>query len=714
MKQVLQNLKTGEIEVADLPGPEQKAGHLLIRTRVSLISAGTERMLLEFGRANMLNKARRQPEKVRQVVDKVKTDGLLPTIEAVRTKLDQPLPVGYCNVGELLDGDLDAGGLNYKRGDRIVSNGAHAEIVCVPKSICAAVPDEVSDEEASFTAIGAIGLQGIRLAQPTIGEFFVVTGLGLIGLLTIQLLIANGCRVLGVDYDSRKCDLARQFGAETVDLSRNEDPVAGAAVFAGGQGVDGVLITASTTSSQPVHQAAQMCRKRGRIILVGVAGLQFKRSDFYEKELTFQVSCSYGPGRYDPEYEEKGHDYPLGFVRWTEQRNFQAILDLMASRKLDVKPLISHRFTIEQAHQAYDLMAQSDEWYLGIILEYQTGPFSSAGKSSGAANTVRLPAAADEGSTITIGLLGAGNFAARILLPAIADTGCRLKTIVSAGGISGTHLGKKFGFEESTTDVARVFSDPQINAVFIATRHDTHADYIVKALRAKKHVFVEKPLCLTVEELDTISGLLAESTDSANQPILMVGFNRRFAPHIEKLKKFLIPVNAPKYILMTINAGLIPATHWTQDPAIGGGRIIGEACHFIDLYRHLTGSTIVSGSIDVLGDGSGDTVSMNLRSKDGSLGIIQYLANGSKSFPKERLEVFCAGRVLQLDNFRVLRGFGWPGFKKMHLWRQNKGHSKEIKAFIAAVSDGRPSPIAFDEIQEVTRITIDLAGRLLH
>jgi len=434
VKQVLQSLKSGEIEVADVPHPKMKAGHLLIRTRTSLISAGTERMLLEFGRSNILNKARRQPEKVKQAIDKVKSDGLLPTMEAVRTKLDQPLPLGYCNVGELLDGNFSAGGIGLKKGDRVVSNGAHAEIVCVPKNICAAIPDEVSDEEATFTAIGAIGLQGIRLAQPTIGEFFVVTGLGLIGLLTVQLLIANGCRVLGVDYDTGKCDLARQFGAKTVDLSRNEDPVAEAAVFAGEQGVDGVLITASTTSTQPVHQAAQMCRKRGRIILVGVAGLQLKRSDFYEKELTFQVSCSYGPGRYDPEYEDKGHDYPLGFVRWTEQRNFQAILDLMASQKLDVKPLISHRFTIEQAHQAYDLMAQSDGWYLGIILEYQTDAFSSAGKPSGAANTVRLPAVTDERSAITIGLLGAGNFAARILLPAIADTGCRLKTIVSAGG----------------------------------------------------------------------------------------------------------------------------------------------------------------------------------------------------------------------------------------------------------------------------------------
>jgi len=716
MKQVFLDIKKGKIGITDLPYPKAQAGTLLIQTLASDISAGTERMMLDFGKANYIEKARQKPDKVRMVLDKVKTDGIIPTLEAVQNKLDQPLPLGYSNAGVILEVGESVGG--FQVGERVASNGNHAEIVCVPKNLCAKVPDNVSDEAAAFTVVGAIGLQGIRLAEPTIGEAFVVTGLGLIGQLTVQLLMAHGCRVLGIDLETAKCDLAGQFGAETVDLSKGEDPVEAAVAFSRGRGVDGVLITAATKSSQPVHQAARMCRKRGRIVLVGVTGLELKRSDFYEKELSFQVSCSYGPGRYDPEYEEKGHDYPLGFVRWTEQRNFEAVLDLMASGKLDVKPLITHRFPFEEGEKAYELIAEGREPYIGIILTYSE---AEGGRQKAVGSTVELKISRPQTSNLppqapVIGLIGAGNFTGQVLLPALKKTGVRLKAIASSGGISGTHLGKKFGFEESSTDTERIFADPEINTVFITTRHNTHAHFVLKALRAGKHVFVEKPLCLNIEELsqikDTYHSLITNNDSqitSNGVPLLMVGFNRRFAPHVVKMKELLEALKEPKSMIMTVNAGMIPADHWTQDPEVGGGGIIGEVCHFIDLSSFLAGSKIVNSQIESLMSGVGDTISIQLSFGDGSIGTIHYFANGNRRFPKERLEVFCGGKILQLDNYKALRGYGWKGFKKMKLWRQDKGHMNEIRSFVDAITEGKPSPIPFQEIIEVTKISLDLS-----
>ena len=543
---------TGEMEIADLPCPRIGAQSLLIQTRTSLISAGTERMLVEFSKANIMDKARKQPDKVRQVLDKVKTDGLLSTIDAVRNKLDQPIPLGYCNVGRIIEAQGEGYNLQgLKKGDRVVSNGPHAELVCTPLNLSARIPDGLSDEEASFVVVGAIGLQGVRLAQPTLGEYFVVIGLGLIGLLTVQILQAHGCRVLGIDFDSSKCELARQFGAEACDLSKGGDPVDTAMSFSTGRGIDGVLITATSQSSKPIHQAAQMCRKRGRIVLVGVTGLELKRSDFYKKELSFQVSCSYGPGRYDPEYEEKGHDYPIGYVRWTEQRNFEAVLDLMASGKLDVTPLITHRFPFEEAEKAYELIAEGRDPYMGIILEYGKEDPQITQITQKDERTVTLKQSYERSAMSyklpVIGLIGAGNFTGQVLLPALQKTGVRLKTIASSGGASGTHLGKKFGFEESTTDTERIFADTEINTVFITTQHNMHAYFVLEALRAGKHVFVEKPLCLNIEELSQIKDThhaLITNNDSQitgnGVPLLMVGFNRRFAPHVIKMKEFWI------------------------------------------------------------------------------------------------------------------------------------------------------------------------------
>jgi predicted dehydrogenase/threonine dehydrogenase-like Zn-dependent dehydrogenase len=705
MKQILQSLANGETTLLDVPAPKAGAGQLLINTSASLISAGTERMLVDFGKANWIDKARQQPDKVRQVLEKVQTDGLAATIDAVQSKLDQPLALGYCNVGRISAVGHGVSGLEV--GDRVASNGKHAEVVAVPKNLCAKVPDGVSDEAAAFTVISAIGLQGIRLADPKIGECVAVIGLGLIGLMTVQMLRAQGCRVLGIDLDPTRLELARRFGAETVNPAAGEDVLARATAFSRGAGVDAVLITASTKSNDPVAQAAKMSRKRGRIVLVGVVGLELSRADFYEKELTFQVSCSYGPGRYDPAYEEGGQDYPIGFVRWTEQRNFEAVLDLMASGALDVAPLISHRFAFEQAEDAFALLT-SDEPSLGILLTYSP----NANPERLETRSVELAPTPAPGKATTA-FLGAGNYAGRVLIPAFKAAGAKLKSVVSGGGVSAVHFGAKHGFSEASTDGSRVLDDPSIDTVVIATRHDAHARQVLSALRAGKHVFCEKPLCLTLDELAEIE------TEAAARPkqLLMVGFNRRFAPMTIKAKSLLDPIADPKAFIMTVNAGEIPASHWTQDPNVGGRRIVGEACHFIDLIRHLAGAPIIGWHALALGSSGGsaicdDKASISLAFADGSTGVIHYLANGHKSFPKERLEIFAGGRILQLDNFRSLRGWGWKGFSKLGSLRQDKGQTACAKAFVDAVQAGGPSPIPLPELLEVSRVTIEAGAAL--
>jgi predicted dehydrogenase/threonine dehydrogenase-like Zn-dependent dehydrogenase len=702
MKQILQSLKTGATEVADVPCPSVRGGQLLIRSTRTLVSVGTERMLVEFGKAGWLEKARQQPDKVRMVMDKIKTDGLLPTFESVMNKLDQPLPLGYCNVGRVMA--TGSGVAGFEIGDRVVSNGKHAEAVSVPVNLCARVPEGVSDDEAAFTVLGAIALQGIRLVQPTLGETVVVTGLGLIGLVTVQLLRAHGCRVLGLDFDPAKLELARTLGAETVNLAAGQDPVAAAQAFSRGRGVDAVIITASTKSNEPVHQAALMCRKRGRIVLVGVTGLELSRADFFEKELTFQVSCSYGPGRYDASYEEKGNDYPVGFVRWTEQRNFEAVLDMMADGRLDVKPLVSHRFAIDQAEQAYELVGGAGP-SLGILLEYP----SEAAKPDVQVRTQTVKLAPAGTGAATVAFIGSGNYSTAVLIPAFKAAGARMKTVASAGGVSGVHAGRKFGFEQTTTDTASVFADPEVNAVVITTRHDSHGAMVCKALRAGKHVFVEKPLALRMDEVEEVERAHAEARAAGHSPVVMVGFNRRFASQVQRMHQLLRGVTGPKSFIMTVNSGAIPAEHWTQDRDVGGGRIVGEGCHFIDLLRFLAGARISAIDVCTMDTRTADTVSVQMSFHDGSIGTVHYFSNGPKAFPKERLEVFAGGRVLQLDNFRRLTGFGWPGFRKMNLWSQDKGQKACARAFIEAVAGRAAEPIPFEEIIEVAKVSIEAA-----
>lgn len=710
MKQVLQNLKDGSTALAEVPCPQVSAGQLLMRTSCSLISVGTERMLVDFGKANPIEKARQQPDKVRMVLNKVKTDGLMPTIEAVLNKLDQPLPLGYCNVGQVLEAGRGVEG--FVVGDRVASNGKHAEVVSVPVNLCARIPDVVSDEEAAFTVVGSIALQGIRLVQPSLGEAVVVTGLGLIGQITVQLLRAHGCRVLGIDFDPAKLEMAKSFGAEVVNLGAGEDPVQVAGLFSRGRGVDAVIVTAATKSSEPMHQAAMMCRQRGRIVLVGVTGLELSRDDFFKKELTFQVSCSYGPGRYDSAYEENGQDYPIGFVRWTEQRNFEAVLDMMADGRLDVKPLISHRFALEQTEAAYAVVGALVP-SLGILLKYHSrNEKPDIVLRESIVSLADFRPVSDIGMPVSVAFVGSGNYATAVLIPAFKEAGARMRSIASSAGVSGVHAGKKYGFEETTTDTNRLFADPDVDALVITTRHNSHSRFVIKALDAGKHVFVEKPLCLTLSELEAIEAAYVKQQAHGKTPLVMVGFNRRFAPQVQRIKSLLAGVSGPKSFVMTVNAGALPADHWTQDPEVGGGRVIGEACHFIDLLRFLAGSPIVTHSRLSMTSAKSDTLSLQLGFADGSIGTVHYFANGCKAFPKERLEVFAAGRVLQLDNFRKLQGYAWPGFSKMNLWRQNKGQAACAKIFVDAVQGGGQAPIPFEEIVESTRISILLADMI--
>lgn len=699
MKQVIANLKDGHIDLIDVPTSRPGSCEVLIQTKATLISSGTERMLIEFGRAGWLDKARQQPDKVRLLLDKIRTDGLLATWDTVRSRIDQPLALGYCQIGRVCE--VGAKVMDLALGDRVVSNGPHAEFVRVPRHLCARIPPEVTDDEAVFTIPAAIGLQGIRLVKPTLGESVVVIGLGLIGLLTVQIFLANGCRVLGLDPDPERLALAEVFGAE-VGSPDPEGSLAQALEFSSGRGIDAVIIAASTPDSGPMHLAARMCRKRGRIVLVGVTGLELSRSDFYEKELSFRVSCSYGPGRYDPAYEIDGQDYPMGFVRWTAQRNFEAVLGLMATKRLACARLISHRFPLDEVRTAYDRLT-SGEPQLGLILEYPCPEIAATATPCTLSTGHAVPHLTPSGDRLAV--LGAGNYGRRILIPAFRRAGGHLVRLVSSGGMSAAHIGHKMGFEEVSTDTEAAIRDLGIDVVVIATRHHLHAREVILALQAGKHVFCEKPLCLTLTELESIETAIRARPDR----LLMVGFNRRFAPLVREISKRLSGLVGPRHCIVTVNAGRLEPGHWAEDPEIGGGRIVGEACHFIDLIRFLVGAPITRAH--GLAGGRGEAT-LHLGFADGSTGTVHYLTHGHRSFPKERLEVFCAGRVLELDNFCRLRGWGFRAFRTRRLWRQDKGQKTCVATFLETVRQGLPSPIPLEEILEVSRISIELQKTL--
>lgn len=688
MKQIIQDLKKGDTLLEEVPVPQIKSGHVLIKTTRSLVSLGTERMLVEFGKANFIQKAKQQPDKVKMVLDKVKTDGLKPTMNSVFNKLNQPLPLGYCNVGEVVEVGKDV--TEFKVGDRVASNGNHSEYVNVPNNLVAKIPDNISDDEATFTIIGAIGLQGIRLLRPTFGETIVVVGLGLIGLVTAELLMSNGCNVIGFDYDSEKVKIAKEKGIIAINPGEGTDQVKFAMSYTNGIGVDGVIITASNKSNEIISQSANMCRKRGRIVLVGVIGLDISRADFYEKEISFQVSCSYGPGRYDEEYELKGNDYPIGYVRWTEKRNFEAILTAISKGSLDVKPLITERIPLKEYQKIYGDLTNSRS--IASILEYNS---TETPKS-----TVSIVEKSFEGQTGVIGIIGAGNFTSTTILPNLKKLAANIKYIASSGGLSSTIMAKRHNIAKSTSNYKEILEDKEVALVFVTTKHNMHASMVLEALKAKKSVFVEKPLALTNSELEEI--IVEYNKQDVN---VSVGFNRRFAPLALKMKKLLGNDNVPINIVATMNAGFIPPGVWVHDLEVGGGRIIGEACHFIDLCTYFAGSKVVSVCMNALGanpEENTDNASILLKYENGTNAVINYFSNGSKAYSKERIEVYSQERTLIMDNWRNLKTFGFKGSSNASS-KQDKGHFNQFKELINQQQKGGQAIIPFDEIVNTTR-----------
>lgn len=692
MKQLLQDLKNGETRLADVPAPQCPPGHILIRTRRTLISPGTERMLLEFGRANLLQKARSQPERVRQVIAKMRTDGVLATVDAVRAKLDEAIPLGYCNAGVVIECGDQAARRRFPEGTRVASNGAHAEAALAGVNLGARIPDPVSDEEAAFTVLGAVALQGVRLAAPALGETVFVIGLGLTGLLTVQLLKANGCQVLASDFQPERLALARELGAETVDLSAGRDPVAAAEAATSGRGADAVLICAASDSNDPIRQAAAMCRVRGRVVLVGVVGLQLDRDPFFKKEITFQVSKSYGPGRYDEAYESGQYDLPAGYVRWSAQRNFEAFLQLLAEKKIDVTPLISQRVPYRQAAGHYSELLSGDP--LAVVLEYGEAPIVRETAISASRPMVT--------GRPTIAVIGPGSFCRRVILPTLAKLDFNHAVIAGSRGVTAAETARKFGFARAVTETASVFADASIDVVVIATRHNRHGEQVLQAIEAGKHVFVEKPLCIQLEELQAIWKGVQERD---SPPVVQVGFNRRFAPLIQQIQSEFAGERAPFTMIYTVNAGAVAAESWIQNPDVGGGRILGEVCHFLDTLQFLAGARWdavqaagVSNSPDGLNE---DKIAITIEYSNGSLGVINYFANGPKSLAKERLTVMAGGRAAELENYLALRLHRANGVKTLKRLRQDKGHRAQFQHFRAALA-GEAQPVSLQQAVEVT------------
>jgi predicted dehydrogenase/threonine dehydrogenase-like Zn-dependent dehydrogenase len=697
MKQLLQNMRDGKAVVEEVPVPTPRAGMALVKTEASLVSAGTERMVVEFAEKSLVGKARSRPDLLRQVIDKAKREGLLSTAQAAFDRLDQPMALGYSSAGTILE--LGENMHGFKVGQRVACAGGgyavHAEYAVVPRNLLTPLPETVDFESAAFTTLGAIAMHGFRLAEPQIGETVAVIGMGLLGLLTGQIAAAAGCKVLGLDIDPKRIALASSLGLQAWLRDQAQDY---AQAFTANRGFDLVIICADTPSNDPVELAGEIARDRARVVATGAVGLDFPRKLYYEKEISFINSRSYGPGRYDASYEEGGKDYPIGYIRWTEGRNFEAVVDLLANDKLQVQPLITHRFPIEQATEAYDVITgKKVEPFLGVLLTYE-----SAKPDMRSARVEYRKPTAPRTSHVALGVLGAGLFANATLLPAIkGNKHIKLVGIASAGGLHAQHAAKKFKFDYAASSDDEIINDPNINTVAILTRHDMHADLAIKALGAGKHVFVEKPLALNGDQLSTIN----EALTADGCPLMTVGFNRRFAPLARQLAKFLRIRSEALYAHYRVNAGYIPLNHWTHDPEQGGGRIIGEGCHFIDFITFLVGAAPVSVNAVALPDGGKyreDNVSMTFTFPDGSVGVVDYLANGDKSFPKERVEVFCGGKIAVLDDFRTLE-MVHDGRRKMIKGAQDKGWKDEWMAFAKSIREGDEPPIPYKQLIGVTR-----------
>jgi predicted dehydrogenase/threonine dehydrogenase-like Zn-dependent dehydrogenase len=700
MKQLLQNINNGETVVVDVPIPQLQTGMVLVRNQVSLVSVGTERMLVEFAGKSLVGKALSRPDLVRQVADKARREGLLSTMEAALNRLDQPIPLGYSSSGIVEAVAEDVQGV--KVGDRVACAGGgyavHAEYVCIPKNLLTLLPENVDFDSAAFTTLGAIALHGFRLSGAQLGESLGVIGLGLLGLLAVNISRAAGCKVFGVDLDQSRVDLANQLGVKAV---ARPQAVEAALSFTQGLGFDNILICADSPSADPVELAGEIARDRAHVVAIGAVGQSLPRKVYYQKELTFINSRSYGPGRYDPSYEEAGQDYPIGYVRWSEGRNLEAFIDLLAKGQVDVKPLISHHFPIENATQAYELITgKTSQSFLGVLLNYPETSSKTVDfhKTYEPVQKVSLPLTG--ANIVRLGVLGAGNFANAIMLPVLKKIpSVELVSIASASGFHAEFASKKYSFKYTATSENEILSDPQVNTMCILTRHHLHAEQVVRALQAGKHVFCEKPLAISPEHLALVKQQISNNETS---PLLMVGFNRRFAPLVRRLYEFIHPHNEPLIATYRINAGYIPLTHWVQDRAIGGGRIIGEACHFIDLLTFLVGATPIEVSAQSLPDDQRyreDNAVMNFSFSDGSVGSVIYLANGDKAMPKERLEVFAGGKVAVLDDFRSLELIA-NGRRQVYRsrLRQDKGHLSEWDAFSQAIITGGTPPIPYEQL----------------
>ena len=714
MKQVLQDARTGAIAVEEVPAPQLLPGCVLVRVASSVVSAGTERASSEFARKSLLQKAKSRPDLVREVISKVQRDGLLSAIHAVRTRLDQPQNPGYSSAGTVIA--VAEGVTDIQPGDRVACAGAgfavHAEIACVPRLLIARIPapstgGEVSFEEAAFATLGAVALHGIRTAEAKLGDSVAVIGLGLLGQLTVQLLKAAGCRVVGMDIDASRSDVAREMGA---DAAASSAPVFRdvCSDISAGVGVDSVLITAETSSSDPVNLAGAVARDRATVVAVGTVGMDIQRQTYYEKELDFRISRSYGPGRYDAVYEQKGRDYPIGYVRWTETRNMEAFVQLLAEKKINLAPLITHRLPVEQAEKAYDLIAgRTGQPFLGVVIQYPGG-----GDVARSVMVSTEPTAYKGVSKIGIrvGLLGAGGYASSTLIPAMkASSATSLVAVCAATGAHAQHAARKFGFRNCTTDESALIHDPDISTVVIATRNHLHARQVLAAFGAGKTVFCEKPLCLSEAELTEVCRKYLDYSDS-QRPAMMVGFNRRFAPMVVRMKAFLDPISEPLALQYRVNAGCLPPDHWMNDRERGGGRILGEVCHFVDLLSFLARSLIVEVWARPIRSSprySGDNVVISLRFANGSEGTISYLANGDRSFSKERLEIFGGGSTAVLEDFRRLELIRNGRQEKcLSRWRQDKGHRNEWAAFVRFLQEGGEPPIPFQQIVDSSLATL--------
>ena len=684
MKQLAQNLRTGETLLLNIPVPLARKGCVLIKSRKSLISAGTERMLIQFSKANFLLKARQQPDKLRLVIDKIRTDGFWKTTRSVLRRLDQLLPLGYCNVGVVVAIGENVEG--FTLGDRVASNGPHAEMVCVPVNLVAKVPRNVPDEDAVFTVLGAVGLHGLRLLAPAIGERVAVVGLGLIGLMVVDLLRAQGCEVIGIEPDESRRRIAEGKGITAINPAKST----GKLIIEQFGEMDGVIITASSKSANIISVASIICRKRGKIVLIGDVPLHLNRADFYHKELTFQVSCAYGPGRYDHAYEEKGVDYPLPYVRWTANRNFQEILRLLGNGSLDVRPLISDIVPLEN----YSCIYQKSSRSLGVLIDY-------SGECKAGETVVRNPGSVFGAQNVVAAVIGAGNFACMTLLPGLR--GKYVKYIASSGGLQAADLAAKYGIPLVATDYREILADEEVNLVIIATRHDQHVSIAADAIRAGKHVFVEKPLSIDAGGIEQVRSAI----ESAPFPVsLTVGFNRRYAPHIARLRELL--EGGPMNIVITVNAGHILGNAWIHDSARGGGRLVGEACHFIDLITWIAQSPITevcANAMTARGHMSSDNVSVLLKLVNGSTGAVHYFSNGHHSYPKERIEVHSLGRTMVLDDYKVLRAYGFQGFSQMKT-NGGKGHQEQFDRLFECISTGEEPLMQLEDIWNSSQATL--------